>query len=221
MATKKITLSEIAAMAVAKVKTLFADEIEDEKVDMMVEAVVADTGIIVKAEAWEPGQAVVAVTEDGEQGLPVGSYVLDNGATLVIAEDGIIAEVIEAEVEVEAEKDEEKKEDMSAYVTQEAFTATIAEFTKALERVSTKLSAMNPPAKPDVEKLKADNKSLAIKLAEKRKAIADKPEAKKDILPANFGKTERGHRSSTNDAIAKRFKDFNFTIEKTNEAVEI
>lgn len=217
MATQKITLASI----VNKVKTMFADEIIEDEVTEMAEATVVDSGILVRAESWEVGKPVVAVVDGNEEIMPAGSFVLDNGATLVIAEDGTIAEVIEAEVEVEAEKDEEKKEDMSAYVTQEAFTATVAELTKALERVSTKLSAMNPPAKPDVEKLKADNKSLAIKLAEKRKAIADKPEAKKDILPANFGKSERGHRSSTNDAIAKRFKDFNFTIEKTNEAVEI
>jgi hypothetical protein len=217
MATQKITLASI----VNKVKTMFADEIVEETVTEMAEATVVDSGILVRAESWEVGKPVVAVIDGNEEIMPAGSFVLDNGATLVIAEDGTIAEVMEPEVEVEAAKPEGAPQDMSAYVTQESFTATVAELTKALERVSTKLSAMTPPAKPDVEKLQADNKSLAIKLAEKRKAIADKAEPKKDPLPANFGKTDRGHRSGVKDAVSKRFKDFNFTIEKTNEKVEI
>lgn len=215
---EKITLASI----VNKVKTMFSDVIEEEETKMA-EAVVADTGIIVRAESWEVGQPVVAVTEEGEEIMPAGSYVLDNGVTLVIAEDGTIAEVIEA-AEVEAKKDDEK-EDMAAekptYVTQEDFTDAMSEMTKALERVSTKLSAIKLATAPDVEKLKADNKSLALKLSEKRKAIADKPAEKKDILPANFGKSDRGHRSGTKEAVAKKFKDFDFKITQTTGEVEV
>lgn len=211
---EKITLASI----VNKVKTMFSDVIEEEETKMA-EAVVADTGIIVRAESWEVGQPVVAVTDEGEEIMPAGSYVLDNGVTLVIAEDGTIAEVIEPTEEVEAKKDDEKEE-MKAqnptYVTQADFTAAMSEVTKALERVSVKLSAIKPAAAPDVEKLKADNKSLALKLSEKRKSIADKSEKneKRDPLPENFGRTGRGHVSSVNQAVAKQFKDFDFKLEK-------
>ena len=172
MAAKKITLSEAIKVFTTKMKQIFADEeiIDDTKTEMA-EATVADTGIIVRAESWEPGQAVVAV-EVGEEGetetaMPEGSYVLDNGATLVIDENSTITEVIEAEaeLEVDAEKDKDKEE-MSVepkYVTEEQFTATIAEFTKAMERMSVKMSEMAPAKEKeetDSEKVLAENKLL-------------------------------------------------------------
>ena len=234
MAAKKITLSEAIKVFTTKMKQIFADEeiIDDTKTEMA-EATVADTGIIVRAESWEPGQAVVAV-EVGEEGetetaMPEGSYVLDNGATLVIDENSTITEVIEAEVEVEVDAEKDKdKEEMSVepkYVTEEQFTATIAEFTKAMERMSVKMSEMAPAKEKeetDSEKVLAENKLLKQRLSEKKKAIADKAEPKENNpLPADFGRTKRGHVSGTRQRVAEKFKDFDFTVKMTTDEVEV
>ena len=61
----------------------------------------------IEADAFEPEAEVVIITEDDQRiPLPVGEYKLEDGTTLVVTEEGIIAE-IRAEAEVEEEVDEE------------------------------------------------------------------------------------------------------------------
>lgn len=62
---------------------------------------------IVEAEAFEPDYSIGIVTPDGIVPMPVGEYKLEDGSILVVAVEGIIAEIKaeepEAEVEVEVE----------------------------------------------------------------------------------------------------------------------
>jgi len=61
----------------------------------------------IEADAFEPEAEVVIITEDDQRiPLPVGEYKLEDGTTLVVTEEGIIAE-IRAEAEVEEKVDEE------------------------------------------------------------------------------------------------------------------
>ena len=76
---------------------------------------------IIEADAFEAEAEVVIITEDEQRiPLPVGEYKMEDEMILVVAEEGIIAEIKEeaAEEEVieeEAEKEyEEKEEDMAA-----------------------------------------------------------------------------------------------------------
>lgn len=217
-----------------KVKALFAEtedvKAEDEKKTEMVEAVVKDTGVTIKADNWDEGTVVTAITEEGDEiTLPEGSYEIEDGTVITVDTEGKILEVVapaEVEVEVDAEKDKEKMNAEPKYVTEQDFTAAMSEMTKALERVSTKLSAIQKPAKEDEndpEKVVAQNKLLKQRLAEKRKSIADKSEKEKknDPLPEKFGKTNRGHVSGSKQRVANKFKDFDFTMEKSNEPVEL
>lgn len=217
-----------------KVKALFAEtedvKAEDEKKTEMVEAVVKDTGVTIKADNWDEGTVVTAITEEGDEiTLPEGSYEIEDGTVITVDAEGKILEVVapaEVEVEVDAEKDKEKMNAEPKYVTEQDFTAAMSEMTKALERVSTKLSAIQKPAKEDEndpEKVVAQNKLLKQRLAEKRKSIADKSEKEKknDPLPEKFGKTNRGHVSGSKQRVANKFKDFDFTMEKSNEPVEL
>lgn len=217
-----------------KVKALFAEtedvKAEDDKKTEMVEAVVKDTGVTIKADNWDEGTVVTAITEEGDEiTLPEGSYEIEDGTVITVDAEGKILEVVapaEVEVEVDAEKDKEKMNEEPKYVTEQDFTAAMSEMTKALERVSTKLSAIQKPAKEDEndpEKVVAQNKLLKQRLAEKRKSIADKSEKEKknDPLPEKFGKTNRGHVSGSKQRVANKFKDFDFTMEKSNEPVEL
>ena len=82
-----------------------------------------DDGVTtIEAEEFEAGFQVVIVTEDEQKiPLPVGEYKLEDGLMLVVTEEGLIAEIKEAEaeeevIEEEAKKEEEYEEEVEASV---------------------------------------------------------------------------------------------------------
>jgi hypothetical protein len=71
-----------------------------------------DNGTEIEAEAFEVDQQVFIKNEDGESiALPVGDYMLENGQSLKVETEGVIAAIGEAEAEEEVEANEEPKED--------------------------------------------------------------------------------------------------------------
>lgn len=121
-----------------------------------------DNITIIEAESFESGMEVVVVTEDEQKiPLPVGSYNLEDGRVLVVAEEGIIAEVkekeeeapeVEVEVEVPATEEEPMEEEMSTEPTQtikktiesvvkETFFAEMEALKKENEELKAKLEA--------------------------------------------------------------------------------
>jgi len=84
-----------------------------------------DNGTVIEADAFESGKEVFIVTEDEKVALPIGSYNLEDGKILVVAEEGLISEIKDAEAEEETEEEveeveakEEEKEEMG-YATKE------------------------------------------------------------------------------------------------------
>ena len=136
-----------------KVRTLLGMEVvlETMKLD--------DNITVIEAESFEAGNEVVVVTEDEQKiPLPVGSYNLEDGRVLVVAEEGLIAEVKEKEeeapeVEVEVEVPAEEapmEEEMSTEPTQ-----TIK---KTIE------SVVKETFFAEMEALKKENEELKAKL---------------------------------------------------------
>jgi hypothetical protein len=71
-----------------------------------------DNGTEIEAEAFEVDQQVFIKNEDGESiALPVGDYMLEDGQSLKVETEGVIAAIGEAEAEEEVEANEEPKED--------------------------------------------------------------------------------------------------------------
>lgn len=66
-----------------------------------------DNGTVIEADAFESGNEVFIVTEDEKVALPIGEYALEDGKILVVAEEGLIAEIKDAEEEVEETEEEE------------------------------------------------------------------------------------------------------------------
>ena len=83
-----------------------------------------DNGTVIEADAFESGKEVFIVTEDEKVALPIGEYALEDGKILVVAEEGLISEIKDAEAEEETEEveeveaKEEEKEEMG-YATKE------------------------------------------------------------------------------------------------------
>jgi hypothetical protein len=117
-----------------------------------------DNVTVIEAEAFEADNEVVVVTEDEQKiPLPVGNYNLEDGRVLVVAEEGLIAEVkekeeeVEEEVEVEVEKDEPMEEEMSDAPTKEV--------KKTIE------SVVKETFFSEMEALKKENEELKAKLS--------------------------------------------------------
>ena len=72
-----------------------------------------DDGVTtIEAEEFEAGFQVVIVTEDEQKiPLPVGEYKMEDGLMLIVTEEGLIAEIKEAEAEEEVIEEEAKKEE--------------------------------------------------------------------------------------------------------------
>ena len=137
-----------------------------------------ENGTIIEAEVFEVGASVFIVNEEDRIALPVGEYKLEDGMILIVAEEGIIAEIKEAapaeeapaetEVEVEVEKEQEMTEvkepkRVIESVTKEMFFAEIESLKKEIEELKlakvevkeVELSAEplthNPEAKSEVK----------------------------------------------------------------------
>ena len=156
-----------------KVRTLLGMEVvlETMKLD--------DNITVIEAESFEAGMEVVVVTEDEQKiPLPVGSYNLEDGRVLVVAEEGLIAEVKEKEeeapeVEVEVEVPAEEapmEEEMSVEPTQ-----TIK---KTIE------SVVKETFFAEMEALKKENEELKAKL--EGKVVVELSTEETDVEPIVF-----------------------------------
>jgi hypothetical protein len=104
-----------------------------------------ENGTVLEAEAFEAGKEIFIVTEDEKVAVPVGEYQLEDGRILVVAEEGLIAEIKTEEAEEEAEEEtaeeveeveakEEEKEEMG-YATKEE----LAEVKSMIEEIKAML----------------------------------------------------------------------------------
>ena len=160
-----------------KVRTLLGMEVvlETMKLD--------DNITVIEAESFEAGNEVVVVTEDEQKiPLPVGSYNLEDGRVLVVAEEGIIAEVKEKEeeapeVEVEVPAEATKEEEMSNEPAQ-----TIK---KTIE------SVVKETFFAEMEALKKENEELKAKLEGKVEVELSEEEVEPIVFnPENVQKVD-------------------------------
>lgn len=120
--------------------------------EVKLESMKLENGTTIEAEAFEANQEVFIVTEEDEKiALPIGEYTLEDGRILVVAEEGIIAEVraeeeapeeapaTEEEVEEVEQAEEEPKEEMS-YATKEELSAAVEEMKAMIEEIKAMMS---------------------------------------------------------------------------------
>ena len=136
-----------------------------------------ENGTVLEAEAFEAGNEVFIVTEDEKVPVPVGEYQMEDGMILVVSEEGMIAEIKEAEAEVE----EEEVEAAADYATKEelAEIRTMVEEIKAMIKEKEEMAATEQEAqlkeelsKPAAAPLKhnpeSENKKPQVLFSQKR-----------------------------------------------------
>ena len=164
-----------------KVRTLLGMEVKLETMKL------DDNITVIEAESFEAGNEVVVVTEDEQKiPLPVGSYNLEDGRVLVVAEEGVIAEVkekeeeapeVEEEIEVPAEEEATKEDEMSNEPEQ-----TI---TKTIE------SVVKETFFAEMEALKKENEELKAKLEGKVEVELSEEEVEPIVFnPENVQKVD-------------------------------
>jgi hypothetical protein len=103
------------------------------------EQMTLENGAVLEAEVFEAGNEVFVVSGEDRVPAPVGEHLLSDGRVLVIAEEGLIAEIKEAseevEVEVEVEQPEAEVELAEVEVKEEA-PAVAAIVEKVLEEIA-------------------------------------------------------------------------------------
>ena len=148
--------------------------------EVKLESMKLENGTVIEAEAFEANQEVFIVTEDERIALPIGEYELEDGRMLIVAEEGVIAEVRDANEEEEApaeepaqeevveevEQAEEEKEEEMAYATKEELTAAMDELKGMIDEIK---SMMSP---------KEEEMSEEVKEEEQVEMSTDEPAAK-------------------------------------------
>ena len=168
--------------------------------EVKLESMKLDNGTTIEAEAFEPNQEVFIITEEEEKiALPIGEYTLEDGRMLVVAEEGIIAEV-RAEEEAPAEEPQaeeateevEAEEQEMAYATKEELSAAMDELKGMIEEIK----AMMSPKEEEMSEVEEEVVAEEVDLS------ADEPAAKPikhspDSKPAEMHKFSKGGRKDT------------------------
>tara|TARA_S200002703_G_scaffold69214_1_gene60053 strand:- start:1692 stop:2270 length:579 start_codon:yes stop_codon:yes gene_type:complete len=171
-----------------KIKTYLGEDTTDivENIQEKVELATAklENGTVLEAEAFEAGKEIFIITEDDKVALPVGDYTMEDGKMLVVAEEGIIAEIKdleEAPAEVEAEEEE------MGYVTKEELAEAVSEIKAMIEDM--KKEEMSEDEVELSEELPQEVKEeLSEPAAE---PIAHNPEQKNNNIGVKFAQNRR------------------------------
>ena len=153
-----------------KIKTLLGVESEEIKLAQMK---LEDGITIVEAENFAEGDEIVIITEDGKVAMPVGDYTLEDGRMVVVKEEGVIAEVKEAEKE-EKQEEEAVEEEARSEEDKDMYEEETAKPKKIIESV-TKESFFS-----EIEALKTENETLKKELEDLKLKAVEKTEETKE-----------------------------------------
>lgn len=108
------------------------------------EQMTLENGAVLEAEVFEAGNEVFVVSGEDRVPAPVGEHLLSDGRVLVVAEEGVIAEIKEAaaeeeasvEIEVEASAEEPAETELAEVEVKEEVPAVAAIVEKVLEEIA-------------------------------------------------------------------------------------
>jgi len=134
-----------------------------------------DNGTIIEAESFEAGQSVFIVTDDERVALPIGEYKLENGQSLIVEEEGIIASITEAEAPAEEVVVEAEDEIIETEVPEEVASEVEAIVEAVVEVIA-----------PAIEEVKEELKKLKKKFEDALPTEEEKKEEKKEEMSKRF-----------------------------------
>ena len=154
-----------------------------------------ENGTVIEAESFEAGKEIFIVTEDEKVALPVGDYTMEDGMILVVAEEGIIGEIKEAEAEEVEEETEATEEEVEAAEEEveevEAKYATkeeLAEVKSMIEEIKALLEPKEEMSAEDLGNLMTEELAAQEKteLSETVEKVSHSPESKSEQVSHNL-----------------------------------
>jgi hypothetical protein len=140
-----------------------SEEVAPVEIAIAMETMKLKDGVtVLEAEAFEAGQPVFIVNENGDkQPAPIGDHELEDGRLLVIVEEGVIAEIKEAMMEEETPEAEaaEAVEMSNEELVKSIVTSMSIEVAKQIESIRTELSAQIAEVKTTQVEVKASTKA--------------------------------------------------------------
>ena len=164
-----------------KVRTLLGIEVKLEQMKL-------DNGAVLEAESFEVGAEIFVVADEERVAVPIGSYITADKMTIVVAEEGIIAEIKEAGAEEEAPAEEESP--VEEEVVEEDLSTETATPKKVIESVSKETffseieKLRTEIAELKLAKVEVEVEEVSVELSEEVEGISHNPEngtAKKEL----------------------------------------
>ena len=176
-----------------EIKTLLGMEVK------LAQMKLKDGVTVIEADAFEPEQAVFIVNGEERIAMPVGEYELEDGMILVVAVEGIIAEIKEAVVEEEAPETEVE-------VEVEAQAETVSTPKRIVESVSKEMFfAEIEKLRTEIAELKSVKQELSSDITEfgNVEPLTHSPEVKNEV---KLNKISTNRQMTTQDIVmAKLF----------------
>lgn len=178
-----------------KIKTYLGEDTTDivndveaqEKVELATAKL--DNGTVLEAEAFEAGNEIFIITEDDKVALPVGDYTMEDGKMLVVAEEGIIAEI--KDLEEEAEEEVEAEEELG-YVTKEELAEAVSEIKAMIEDMKKEEMSEEVVEEAEVELSEELPQEVKEELSEPAaEPIAHNPEQKNNNIGVKFAQNRK------------------------------
>ena len=173
-------------------------------IDVKLAQMSLDNGTVLEAEVFEANQSVFIVNGEDRIALPVGEYKLEDGMILIVAEEGIIAEIkeMEAPVEEPAEVEVEVEQEMSeAPVAKKVIESIVKEshFSKEQEEIEM-LKKEIEMLKKEIEDLKGEKEEVE-KTEMSAQPLTHNPEAKSEVKINLYG---QGRTKTTFDSVLNK-----------------
>jgi hypothetical protein len=160
-----------------------------------------ENGTIIEAEVFEAGASVFIVNEEDRIALPVGEYKLEDGMILIVAEEGIIAEIKEVEAPAEEVVEEEAK------VEEEQEMTEVKEPKRVIESVTKEMFfAEIESLKKEIEALKLAKTEVKVEEVElSAEPLTHNPEAttKRELHTFSQNRTK-----TTFDSVLNKISNF-------------
>ena len=127
-----------------KIKTFLGEEVQEAQTEKALELaqLKLENGTVLEAEAFESGNEIFILTEDEKVAVQQGEYLMEDGRTLVVQEEGVIQEIKAEEHEEEEAPAEEEEEVEAQYVSKEEFESAVEEIKGMINELKEKKEEM-------------------------------------------------------------------------------
>jgi hypothetical protein len=163
------------------------------------EQMTLENGAVLEAEVFEAGNEVFVVSGEDRVPAPVGEHLLADGRVLVIAEEGVIAEIKEAtaeeeeKIEIEVEASTEESTELAEVEVKEEMPAVAAIVEKVLEEIAMmreEMKAMREEMGGYAKKEEMAAVKAELSAAPAAKPIKHNPE-KKQVNKVEFNRPQK------------------------------